>query len=1000
MAVSESIQSPLVDEREQRVLQQGTRLLSKVTKSRGLRERWFEHWFDRIMNDEAVRVQALRFVDVLPALTDDHDVIRHLREYFHPIAGRLPAPIAWALQYPLGHARSTAALIRKLLVLASSRYIAGANHREALKVIKTLRQQGIGFSLDMLGEAVLSEREADSYRQRYQALIDKFPVILQRWSSISALDLIDGQPGPLLYLSLKLTSLYSQINHLDPRRSMAGIAERLRPLLRAAKQNGVSICVDMEQYDYREIVIGAVKQLLMEPELRDFRFAGIAIQAYLKDSEETIGDLISWAKQRGAPVTIRLVRGAYWDYETVIARQNGWRSPVWEQKWQTDACYERCLELLFNGYPAIYPAVATHNPRSLAVAMTLAEEFGFTSDQFEFQMLYGMAEPLQRAVAELGYRLRVYLPCGEPIPGMAYLVRRLLENASSQSFQRLERLQRLPAETVLAPPQAPPESAVTMHEAQDPTTFRNEPPYRFTDERERQRFGDVVAQVGRRLGGRYPIILNGKEVNTGAYIESINPARPDVVVGSVAAADQALADAAVEGAAAAFKAWSVKPWEERAEILSKAADRLRRQRVEFAALEIFEAGKTWGEADANVTEAIDYLDYYAQIARTLGSPQTRHVAGEENWLWHRPRGVGVILPPWNFPLAILVGMLSAAIVTGNTALLKPSSQTPVIAACFVRLLQEAGLPPGVVQFLPGSGASVGDYLVRHPGVHFIAFTGSREVGLRIVRHAAEVPPGQRHVKYVIAEMGGKNAIIVDSDADPDEAIMGIVHSAFGYQGQKCSACSRVIVVGNHYEQLLSRLVEATNSLRIGDPEDPGMFMGPVIERSARERILKAVEAARSYAELALQVDCSGLATGYFVGPAIFSHVPPDSPLAQQEIFGPVLAVMQARSLDEALRIANDTDYALTGGFYSRSPANIDRVKREFQVGNLYVNRKITGALVDRQPFGGFKLSGLGSKAGGGDYLRHFLIPRTFTEKTLRRGFAPLEQTGELTRKGI
>jgi RHH-type proline utilization regulon transcriptional repressor/proline dehydrogenase/delta 1-pyrroline-5-carboxylate dehydrogenase len=335
----------------------------------------------------------------------------------------------------------------------------------------------------------------------------------------------------------------------------------------------------------------------------------------------------------------------------------------------------------------------------------------------------------------------------------------------------------------------------------------------------------------------------------------------------------------------------------------------------------------------------------------------------------------------------MTGMLAAAIVTGNTAILKPATQTPVIAAKLMEILMAAGLPPGVVNFVPGPGAEIGEYLVKHPRIHCIAFTGSRAVGCRINALAAEVPPGQDHLKRVIAELGGKNAIIVDTDADLDDAVVGTVASAFGYQGQKCSAASRVIVVGKGYDEFTRRLVEAARSVTIGMPEEPGMFMGPVIDARARDNIRKAIEQGRAVARVALESDVSHLGAGYFIGPTIFTDVPPDSALAQEEIFGPVLAVLRAHDFDEALRIANGTTYALTGGVYSRSPEHLEQARREFRVGNLYLNRKITGAVVGRQPFGGFKLSGVGSKAGGPDYLLQFLEPRTITENTIRRGFA-------------
>ena len=425
-------------------------------------------------------------------------------------------------------------------------------------------------------------------------------------------------------------------------------------------------------------------------------------------------------------------------------------------------------------------------------------------------------------------------------------------------------------------------------------------------------------------------------------------------------------------------------------ILRAAADRLSEQRDRFAALQVFEAGKNWIEADADVCEAIDFLRYYADQAERLAETNGVSVPGEDNRNTYQPRGIGVVIPPWNFPLAILTGMLSATLVSGNCAILKPSSDTPVIAAELIDLVVEVGVPAGVIGFLPGPGAEVGEYLVEHPATHVIAFTGSREVGCRLIEHAAKTSPGQRHVKRVIAEMGGKNAVIVDASADIDEAVAGIVQSAFGFQGQKCSACSRVIVVGPHYHAIVERLCEATADLIVAMPCEPQCDLGPVINDAAAQRIEAMIGEAeqQGWGRLAFRGSVPGQLTGHYVAPAIFADVDPDSPLAQEEIFGPVLAVMKADDFDQALAVANATDYALTGGVYSRSPANLRRAEAEFRVGNLYLNRGITGALVARQPFGGFKMSGIGSKAGGQDYLLQFMEPRCVTENTLRRGVAP------------
>jgi RHH-type proline utilization regulon transcriptional repressor/proline dehydrogenase/delta 1-pyrroline-5-carboxylate dehydrogenase len=505
----------------------------------------------------------------------------------------------------------------------------------------------------------------------------------------------------------------------------------------------------------------------------------------------------------------------------------------------------------------------------------------------------------------------------------------------------------------------------------------------------RQAMKSALEQVRGQLGGSYPLVLGNKPVSTPATIDSVNPAHKTQIVGRCGRATAEHAQRAIADAAAAFPAWRDTDPARRAQYLLDAAKVMRRRRFELAAWQVFECGKQWREADADLAEAIDFCDFYAHEMVRLARPRLRNVAGEDNAYFYEPRGVAVVIAPWNFPLAILTGMTTAALVTGNTVIMKPAEQSSVVAAKLMEVFLEVGVPPGVVSYLPGVGEEVGPVLIGHKDTALIAFTGSLAVGTLINRQAAEMQPGQTQIKRVIAELGGKNAILVDDDADMDEAVAGVVDSAFGYQGQKCSACSRVIVPAAKYDAFLARLVEATRSLAIGPAEDPGFFLGPVIDGEAQSRLLGAIDRGKREARLAYGGDVGPLAAeGFYVAPHVFADVNPSSFLGQQEFFGPVLAVMKANDLDDALRIANDVPYALTGGLYSRSPANIARVKRDFRVGNLYINRKITGALVDRQPFGGFRLSGIGSKAGGPDYLLQFVLPRTITENTLRRGFAP------------
>ena len=988
--------SKISAQREERVRALGRLLLEKARPYRARGGAWFERLLESMLRDQSFRVQVLRFVDVLPSLRDDDELVRHLDEYF-AASKELPALVGWGLSKARYSPKLTAILVRKALMLVATRFIGGRNASEALDTVLDLRRQNLGFSLDLLGEAVVSEKEADQFQAAYLKMLDELGPEILKAAPLARLDRIDGRIGPGLYLSLKPTSLYSQSSPVNFQGSIEGISRRLQPLLLSAREHKAFVCIDMEQYEFKPILLETFKQLLLKDGLRDWPDVGIAIQAYLKESPDDIATLADWAKARGTPVTVRLVRGAYWDYETVIARQHGWKIPVWTEKSATDWCYEQCLERLFGHYPYLRTAVATHNPRSMAYAMAVAEEHNLSADQFEFQMLYGMAQDLQRAIADLGHCLRVYVPFGEPVPGMAYLVRRLLENSSGQSLFFSRRNEDANDSLLFAAP-VPPVAAKSEDPARtsmgsgsksgNPGRFTNEPLHRYTDATERELMAHAIEQAKLELGREYPVRIDGRMVSTKDWIESLNPADPSQVIGRVGSAGLEQADLAIRGALNAFQSWSVKSANERAAVLIRAAGLLRARREQFAALEILEAGKTWGEADANVTEAIDFLEFYARDAIRLEMSDTQNLPGEHNDYRLTPLGVGVVIPPWNFPLAILTGLVSASLAAGNTVILKPSSQTPVIAARFVDLLSEAGLPAGVLQYLPGSGALVGQHLAEHPDTNFIVFTGSESVGTALIETAARRRAGQRHVKRVIAEMGGKNAIIVDQDAELDETVSGIVRSAFGYQGQKCSACSRLIVIGNQYRHLIERLVDATRSLKIGNPADPSVNFGPVIEYLAMQRIQKMIEEGRRAAKLELALSGPPDARGFFVGPTIFSDVPQDSALFREEIFGPVLSVLHAADLDQALALANDCAYALTGGFYSRSPSHIERVKREFQVGNLYINRSITGALVSRQPFGGFRMSGVGSKAGGPSYLSQFMHQRTLTENTLRRGFAP------------
>lgn len=513
------------------------------------------------------------------------------------------------------------------------------------------------------------------------------------------------------------------------------------------------------------------------------------------------------------------------------------------------------------------------------------------------------------------------------------------------------------------------------------TPYRNEPVLDMTAEPNRTRMQEALSRFVAEKGFHYPLVIGGKRIDTERRITSVNPARPSEAVGTTASADTELVDRAVHAASAAFPAWSSTPPEVRARYLLKAAAELRRRAFEFSAVLTYEVSKSWTEAYADTAEAIDFLEYYAREMMRLGGLQpVTYWTGEENELHYIPLGVIGVIAPWNFPLAILVGMTSAAVVTGNTVVMKPASQSPVVAARFMELLESVSLPAGVVNYLPGPGSEVGDALTRHPLVRAISFTGSREVGLRIFEGAAITQPEQRWLKRTVLEMGGKDAIIVDEGADPDDVADGVVASAFGFQGQKCSACSRLIIHKSMYDAVIERVVAKASKLVVGDPVVPGTNMGAVIDSVAKQKVSEYIAIGRKEGRVVLEPRVSDDKDGFFVTPGVFADVPADGRLAQEEVFGPILAVIRAESFDDALAIANGTEYGLTGSLYSPSREHLERARKEFHVGNLYLNRKCTGAFVGVQPFGGFNMSGTDSKGGGPDYLPLFMQLKSVAER--------------------
>lgn len=960
---------------------------------------------DWSMRDHGFKVEMFRFVDTFPVLTTPEMVHEHLIDYLDQDHVTMPAGMDLGLKAgSLAKGLMTKTISGQIEGMGK-KFIAGTDARSALPGLKKLWESGIAFSVDLLGEACVSDDEADAYKAKYLDLIENLPEDVGGWKPNERLERDHLGGIPRTNVSIKISSLSAKADPIDTAGAIDDLMTRLVPILESARDRGVFVNFDMEHF--------ALKDLTLELFFRcceavDFQ-AGLAMQAYLKSGVADAQRVSEWAQRTGRIVTVRLVKGAYWDSETIHAEQEGWPCPVWNAKWQTDQCFEDMCKVFLDHCPVapeasgmgptrldsgsggVKLALGSHNVRSVAAALAYSDSKGLPRAAVELQMLHGMADQLKHAAADMGLRIREYVPVGEMIPGMAYLVRRLLENTSNESWLKAGFLDEADEATLLARP-AP--------RAGQPTAIDDL--YKMAAERH-------------HLSDAHPLVGNGRAFTTEPLRDFSRTDVRERFAKAVQAASVPTvandrtpeqASEMVAKAEAAFPAWRDADPRKRAAVLVRAAQAMRERRDELSGIIIKENGKDWRNADGDVAEAIDFCEYYArQSVALFDRHRLGRFIGELDETWYQPRGVAVVISPWNFPLAIACGMTTAALVTGNTVILKPAEQTPAIARVCFDILDDAleaefgGEHKGAIHFCPAPGETTGAALVRDPLVSLLCFTGSKAVGLDIIKAAGVTPDEQQHVKKVVCEMGGKNAIVVDSSADLDEAVLGVRLSAFGFQGQKCSAASRCIIVdpqgptGEHTQTFIRRLVASTNSLIIGDPTKPGTDVGPVIDEEAASNMRKHIETAKAEGltlELAMDVP-DGLEQSVgkpYIAPHIFSGVTPDKALARQEVFGPVLAIMHATSYDEALKIANNHPYKLTGGVFTRKPTHIEKAKRDFRVGNLYINRGITGALVARQPFGGFGMSGVGSKAGGVDYLLQFVEPRASCENTMRRGFAP------------
>jgi RHH-type proline utilization regulon transcriptional repressor/proline dehydrogenase/delta 1-pyrroline-5-carboxylate dehydrogenase len=991
----------------QKIIARGREFFSTVAGEKPAlfnKEAWMGKVMDWSMQNEQFKIRMFRFVDVFPTLSTGKMLTDHIREYFGeekdmPPVLQTGARMAGMLG-SLGGAVLNKVISANIQEMARQ-FIVGENGGEAVKNIEKLRNEGFTAVVDVLGEATLTEEEAEVYVGTYLEVLESLEKKQQEWKSLPGgggdPDL-DWGHAPRINVSVKPTALFALANPQDFEGSVAAMLKQLRRIAAKVVELGGFICIDMESYRHKDIIIELYKRLKME--YRDYPHIGIVLQAYLKDTDMDLSDLLAWARGQHTQISVRLVKGAYWDYETVKARQNGWTIPVRTIKAESDAAFERHSRVILENHQLCHFACASHNIRTIAAVMETAAELKVPESRYEFQVLYGMAEPVRRGLLKVAGRIRLYCPYGDMVPGMGYLVRRLLENTANESFLRqsfagdaqVERLLEDPA--VTAERQRAERAARPRKTVSGPgglPRFVNEPMVDFTRADHRAAFPQAIAQVRKQSGKTYPLFIDGRELVTADTINTVNPTDPAEILGKISQAGLDEAKLAVAAAKKAFPAWRDTSPRDRAQYLLNGAEAARKRIFELSSWQVLEIGKQWDQAYADVTEAIDFLEYYAREMIRLGEPRRiGHASGEINHYFYEPKGVAAIISPWNFPLAISVGMASAAIVAGNPVVFKPSNITGIIGWQLVEIFREAELPAGVFNYVPGKGSEIGDFMVDHPDISLIAFTGSAEVGMRIIERAARVHPGQTNVKKIIAEMGGKNAIIIDDDADLDEAVPHVLYSAFGFQGQKCSACSRVIVLDAVYDRFVERLVKAAKVYRVGPSEHPGNTMGAVSDAVAMKRIMEYIEVGKREGRLLYSSPIPG-GDGYWVPLTIIGGITPEHRIAQEEIFGPVLAVMRAGDFDQAIDWANSTRFALTGGVFSRSPEHLARARREFRVGNLYINRNNTGALVGRQPFGGSRMSGVGTKAGGPDYLLHFMDPRVVTENTMRRGFAPLEE---------
>lgn len=997
---------------EHRIRQIGRDIFARARRAEPspLRLAWWQRQFlDWVMQDEGLKVQLFRFIEAMPQLRGPRAVAAHLRQYLrgerrngHSLPPLIDVATGYASDDSV-HARAVALAARVGSMQMAGQFIAGATPAEAVSSILRLRRAGMTFTLDVLGETVLCSADADAFAALYLELIDALSESAPTWPANPLLDAAPFGPLPRVNLSIKLSALSPKFDPLAAERVTEAILARLRPVLRRAREKGAFVNIDMEHYAVKDLTYDIFMRVMSETEFRDWEDVGIVNQAYLRDSERDLRRLIAWVRQRGTPITVRLVKGAYWDYETAQAVVRRWPIPVWTDKWRSDRHFERQAGVLLDNHEWTRPAFASHNVRSLAAALAMAEQKGVPPRTLEVQMLYGMGDPLKQAMIDRGQRVRIYTPFGELMPGMAYFIRRLLENTANEGFLRQSFSEHVPEDVLLAPPGPRPDRRRTplpSAHAYDPdedepmTPFLNEPDTDFTDARVRHHMADALRTLPR--DERLPAFVAGRRCDGGAWHECRNPALPAEVMTRVAVCTPEMVDDAVRAAHSTQPRWADESPGRRGAILTETAARLRQRRFEFAARLILEAGKTWRDADFEVSAAIDALEFHArQIERLTERPRLRHVPGENNEHHYVPRGVVAALGGPSRPLAMPAQMLAAALAAGNAVVLNAGLTAGGVAGRLFGLMLDAGLPPRVAHLMFGD-ATVSTAMAGHPLVSVVACFGTEEES-RWVAAAAHgaASPGGAACKRLLMQVKGVNSVIVDENTDLDEAVLGAMASGFTFAGQGPDACSRIVVVGAAYERLRSRLTAAAREFSVGPPEDPSYSMGPLVSDEALAAARRAAQSVQAVGRVIVERRHDELIArtgGYFFGPLVVEVASGCSgELNGMECAAAILMLIQAPTLDVAFEIAHDGGPAGVGVFYSRSPENIQHMRRAFRGSALFINRRSSPGLVDRQPIGGARSASCAPPAGGTDFLRGFMDVRIVSENVMRHGLTPVEE---------